>query len=85
MRHVSGQKIVLLLLNFNIKELAFSTYRSYGIPLKLTSIALLCSITRRLPGRRALVLVFIKNMLFEIIAFVVFECPLKNRILNVTG
>ena len=29
---------------------------------------------RRLPGRRALVVVFIKNMLFEIIAFVVFEC-----------
>ena len=28
---------------------------------------------RRLPGRRALVVVFIKNMLFEIIAFVVFE------------
>ena len=28
----------------------------------------------RLPGRRALVVVFIKNMLFEIIAFVVFEC-----------
>ena len=32
------------------------------------------SILRRLPGRRALVVVFIKNMLFEIIAFVVFEC-----------
>ena len=29
---------------------------------------------RRLPGRKALVVVFIKNMLFEIIAFVVFEC-----------
>ena len=29
---------------------------------------------RRLPGRRALVVVFIKNILFEIIAFVVFEC-----------
>ena len=28
----------------------------------------------RLRGRRALVVVFIKNMLFEIIAFVVFEC-----------
>ena len=32
------------------------------------------SIYRRLPGRRALVVVFIKNMLLEIIAFVVFEC-----------
>ena len=31
-------------------------------------------VNRRLPGRRALVVVFIKNMLFEIIAFVVFEC-----------
>ena len=31
-------------------------------------------VSRRLPGRRALVVVFIKNMLFEIIAFVVFEC-----------
>ena len=31
-------------------------------------------IIRWLPGRRALVVVFIKNMLFEIIAFVVFEC-----------
>ena len=29
---------------------------------------------RRLPGRRALVVVFIKNMLFEIIVSVVFEC-----------
>ena len=32
------------------------------------------NIIRRLPGRRALVVVFIKNMFFEIIAFVVFEC-----------
>ena len=32
------------------------------------------TIIRRLPGRRALVVVFIKNVLFEIIAFVVFEC-----------
>ena len=32
------------------------------------------TIYRRLPGRRALVVVFIKNMFFEIIAFVVFEC-----------
>ena len=31
------------------------------------------SSNRRLPGRRALVVVFIKNILFEIIAFVVFE------------
>ena len=32
------------------------------------------TLIRRLPGRRVLVVVFIKNMLFEIIAFVVFEC-----------
>ena len=32
------------------------------------------TISRRLPGRRVLVVVFIKNMLFEIIAFVAFEC-----------
>ena len=35
---------------------------------------LFCHYTRRLPGRRALVVVFIKNMLFKIIVFVVFEC-----------
>ena len=32
------------------------------------------TVYRRLPGRRALVVVFIKNTLFEIIAFIVFEC-----------
>ena len=42
---------------------------------RFTDIHLLHVCTFRwLPGRRALVVVFIKNMLFEIIAFVVFEC-----------
>ena len=41
--------------------------------------------TCRLPGRRALVVVFIKNMLFRDNHICSVWMPLKNRILNVTG
>ena len=69
-------KVQMASINMTTKALTFMTvesqYRSLIITFELSVRQWLNS--RRLPGRRALVVVFIKNMLLEIIAFVVFEC-----------
>ena len=70
------RELVIIILFFNTQHPLFQAFLEI-FPRQSAPkvVSLLIDLRRiRLPGRRALVVVFIKNMLFEIIAFVVFEC-----------